>query len=100
MQHFGHLGHFGHLRAMSMQAKTWALGDAFTLADCSAAPALFYGNTIVPFEDTQDTLAAYLDRLMDRPSYARVLKEAEPYFELFPMERKPQIIRARTVADS
>ena len=85
---------------LEMEAKTWALGDAFTLADCSAAPALFYGNTIVPFEDTQHTLAAYLDRLMDRPSYARVLKEAEPYFELFPMERKPQIIRARTVADS
>jgi glutathione S-transferase len=72
-------------------AKTWMTGDAFTLADCSAAPALFYASTLVPFGETQRNLAAYLDRLMARPSFARVLEEAEPYFGLFPMERKPRI---------
>jgi glutathione S-transferase len=79
----------------AMEAKTWAMGDAFTLADCAAAPALFYANTIVPFGDTQRNLSAYLDRLMARPSFARVLEEAQPYFALFPLERKPQIARAR-----
>jgi glutathione S-transferase len=74
-----------------MAAKSWMMGPAFTLADCGAAPALFYANTVVPFDDDQGTLAAYLDRLMARPSFARVLKEAQPYFTLFPMERKPQI---------
>jgi glutathione S-transferase len=72
-------------------AKTWMLGDAFTLADCSAAPALFYANTVAPFEEARGRLRAYLDRLMARPSFARVLEEAEPYFALFPLERKPQI---------
>jgi glutathione S-transferase len=72
-------------------AKTWMTGDAFTLADCAAAPALFYANTVVPFGTAHSALAAYLDRLMARPSFARVLDEAQPYFELFPMERKPRI---------
>jgi glutathione S-transferase len=72
-------------------AKTWMIGDAFTLADCSAAPALFYANTVAPFGATQTSLAAYLGRLMSRPSFARVLEEAEPYFALFPMERKPRL---------
>jgi glutathione S-transferase len=72
-------------------AKTWMIGDAFTLADCSAAPALFYANTVAPFGETQKKLAAYLGRLMARPSFRRVLEEAEPYFALFPMERKPRL---------
>jgi glutathione S-transferase len=74
-----------------MGAKTWMMGDAFTLADCAAAPALFYANTVVPFGDTHSRLKAYLGRLMARPSFARALKEAEPYFRFFPMEKKPQI---------
>jgi glutathione S-transferase len=74
-------------------AKTWMMGDAFTLADCSAAPALFYANTVEPLGETQRNLAAYLDRLMARPSFARVLEEAQPYFALFPLERKPRIAR-------
>ncbi len=71
--------------------RTWMTGDAFTLADCSAAPALFYADTVEPFDAMQPRLAAYLDRLMARPSFARVLQEAEPYFPLFPLERKPRI---------
>jgi glutathione S-transferase len=74
------------------------MGDDFTLADCAAAPALFYANTVAPFGDEQKNLRAYFDRLTARRSAARVLEEAEPYFALFPMERKPQIARARTVS--
>jgi glutathione S-transferase len=76
-----------------MDGKTWALGDAFSLADCAAAPALFYADTVAPFGATHTNLAAYLNRLMARPSFARVLEEAEPYFGLFPLERKPRIRR-------
>ena len=65
--------------------------DDFTLADCAAAPALFYANTVVPFAETHKNLAAYFDRLMTRPSFARVLEEAQPYFHLFPLEKKPTI---------
>jgi glutathione S-transferase len=64
--------------------KTWAMGDAFTMADCAAAPSLFYANLVMPFGETHKRVAAYFDRLKARPSYARVLKEAEPYLKLFP----------------
>jgi glutathione S-transferase len=66
--------------------KTWIMGDAFTLADCAAAPALFYVDKLMPLAESHKEAAAYLRRLMQRPSYARVLKEAEPYFDLFPRE--------------
>jgi glutathione S-transferase len=69
-----------------MGTRTWAMGDAFGLADCAAAPALFYANEVMPFRADHANLAAYLDRLKARPSYARVLKEAEPYFAMFPRE--------------
>ena len=69
-----------------MAAQTWAAGDAFSLADCAAAPALFYANEVIPFGETHKNVAAYFDRLKARPSYARVLKEAEPYFAMFPRE--------------
>ena len=81
-----------------MDSKTWAIGDDFTLADCAAAPALFYASTVAPFAETHKNLAAYLDRLMARPSFARVLEEAQPYFNLFPLERKPTIARLGRVA--
>jgi glutathione S-transferase len=67
-----------------MATKTWAMGDAFTMADCAAAPALFYANMAIPLGDAHRNVAAYLGRLMQRPSYARVLKEAEPYFKYVP----------------
>ncbi|HEX3710705.1 MAG TPA: glutathione S-transferase family protein [Pseudolabrys sp.] len=76
-----------------MSGKTWAMGDAYSLVDCAASPALFYANTVMPFERAQRNLAAYFDRLMARPSYARTLKEAEPFFEYFPLDKKPQIAR-------
>ena len=65
-------------------SKTWAMGEAFTLADCAAAPALYYANRVVPLGDTGKNVTAYFERLQARPSFARVLKEAEPYFAMFP----------------
>jgi glutathione S-transferase len=67
-----------------MATRKWAMGEAFSLADCAAAPALFYANEVMPFGDTHRNIAAYFGRLKARPSYARVLKEAEPYFAMFP----------------
>jgi glutathione S-transferase len=67
-----------------MAAGSWAMGDAFSLADCAAAPPLFYGNMVVPFGDTHHNVTAYFERLKARPSIARVLSEAGPYFHMVP----------------
>ena len=67
-----------------IEASTWAMGDAFTMADCAAAPALFYANEVKPLEGRLKNAAGYLNRLMDRPSFARVVEEARPYRVLFP----------------
>jgi glutathione S-transferase len=67
-----------------MATRTWVLGDVFSLADCAAAPALFYANLVEPVE--RPHVAAYLARLMARPSFARALREREPYQHLFPRE--------------
>ena len=66
-----------------MADRAWAAGDGFSMADCAAAPALFYAEGRVPFGD-RPHLVAYLNRLKARPSYARALKEAEPYFHMVP----------------
>jgi glutathione S-transferase len=63
---------------------SWAMGETFTIADCAAAPALFYANMVVPFTETHKNLATYFQRLMQRPSFARVMEEAKPYFNLIP----------------
>ncbi|HEU0084062.1 MAG TPA: glutathione S-transferase family protein [Bradyrhizobium sp.] len=69
-----------------LAAHTWAMGKAFGLADCAAAPALFYANMAVPFGDGHNNLAAWFERVKQRPSFARVLKEAGPYFNMVPKE--------------
>jgi glutathione S-transferase len=66
-----------------MADREWVMGDAFTMADCAAAPALFYGEMAEPFGECAN-VAAYLARLKARPSFARALQEAEPYFKLVP----------------
>lgn len=66
-----------------MEGRIWAVGDSFTMADCAAAPALFYAAMVMDFAD-RPVAAAYLDRLKARPSFARVLREAEPYFQNIP----------------
>jgi glutathione S-transferase len=63
----------------------WATGETFTLADCAALPALFYADYAVKL-DAWPALRAYLDRLKARPSVARVLAEAKPYFQYFPLK--------------
>jgi len=67
-----------------MATKTWVMGDDFTMADCAAAPPLFYANILMPFGDTHTNAAAYLGRLTERPSFARAVKEAQPYLALMP----------------
>jgi glutathione S-transferase len=54
------------------------------VADCAAAPALFYAEMIEPFADTHPNLSRYLARLKDRPSFARAIEEAKPYLALLP----------------
>ena len=67
-----------------MVSRIWAAGEAFSLADCAAAPALFYADKVMPIADDYPNLTRYLARLRERPSYARVLREAQPYFSMFP----------------
>jgi glutathione S-transferase len=69
-----------------MAGGAFAMGDDFGLADCAAAPSLFYGSMVLPFGDANTNLAGYFARLKARPSVARVLKEAEPYFQMVPKE--------------
>ncbi|WP_430392280.1 glutathione S-transferase family protein [Dyella sp. 20L07] len=90
--HYGVAGARDRLRVafdlleQDMASRTWAVGDAFSMADCAAAPALFYANMVLPLEIAHPHTAAYLLRLMQRPSYARVLKEAQPYLHMVPKE--------------
>ena len=67
-----------------MAGRRWAMGEDFTLADCAAFPALFYANKVEPFGADCPALTSYLDRLARRPSIARVVEEAKPYFHMFP----------------
>jgi glutathione S-transferase len=67
-----------------MASGTWAMGEAFTMADCAASPALFYADKVMPLAAAFPNAAAYLRRLTDRAAFARVLSEAEPYFKNFP----------------
>jgi glutathione S-transferase len=66
-----------------LAGRDWAAGDAFTMADCAAAPSLFFANLVQPFCDVPN-VTAYFARLEKRPSVARVRAEAEPYMRLFP----------------
>lgn len=68
---------------MAADGRTWAAGEAFTLADCAAAPPLFFANKLVPFAG-HEHLAAYFERLGKRPSVARTFSEAEPFLQYFP----------------
>lgn len=70
-----------------LDGKQWLSGGGFGLAECAAFPALYYGDKAVPIEKTaHPRLKGYFERLLERPSVQRVLKEAEPYFHMFPTE--------------
>jgi len=64
----------------------WSMGADFTMADCAAAPALYYADRVMPLAGAFDRTDAYLQRLKARPSFARTLKEAAPYLSMFPAE--------------
>lgn len=69
-----------------MAARTWAANGAFTIADCAAAPALFYAHWAFPIPEQHMALRAYRARLLARPSIARVVEEARPWRDYFPLK--------------
>jgi len=67
-----------------MAGRRWAAGDAFTLADCAAAPALFYADWVHPIGADHPNVAAYRARLLARPAVARAVDGGRPYRATFP----------------
>ncbi|HWY24685.1 MAG TPA: glutathione S-transferase family protein, partial [Nevskia sp.] len=67
-----------------MVNRSWVLGESYSLADCSASPALGYADMACPIGKEYPHTARYLERLRQRPSYARALREAEPYLHMVP----------------
>ena len=63
----------------------WAIGEIFTLADCAAAPSLFYADWVHPIAKAYGSLRSYRARLLARPSVARCVEDARPYRHLFPL---------------
>ncbi|SFA99380.1 glutathione S-transferase [Collimonas sp. OK607] len=68
-----------------MENREWVASDSFSLADCSAAPALFYADWVHPISDAFPNVRAYRNRLNARPSVARAIDEARPYRHFFPL---------------
>ena len=68
-----------------LDGREWAAGSAFTLADCAAAPSLFYADWTQPIPAGYARLKAYRARLLARPEFARIVDEARPYRNLFPL---------------
>ena len=68
-----------------LAGRTWAAGGDFTLADCAAAPSLFYADWTHRIGETFPMLRAYRARLLARPSFARAVDEARPYRSYFPL---------------
>jgi glutathione S-transferase len=68
-----------------MASRDWAAGDGFSLADCAAAPALFYADWTHPIGADLPNLRRYRRRLLARPSFARAVDEARPYRPFFPL---------------
>jgi glutathione S-transferase len=67
-----------------LAGRTWAAGDAFSLADCAAAPALLYADWVHEIGTDLANLRAFRNRLLQRPSFARAVDEARPYRPYFP----------------
>ncbi|HTL15518.1 MAG TPA: glutathione S-transferase family protein [Thermomonas sp.] len=68
-----------------MAGRTWAAGEAFSLADCGAAPFLFYADWTHPIGPRFAHVRAYRERLLARPSFSRAVDEARPYRHYFPL---------------
>jgi glutathione S-transferase len=69
----------------TMAGREWAAGETFSLADCGAAPFLFYADWTHPIDDEFANVRAYRRRLLARPSFARAVDEARPYRPYFPL---------------
>jgi len=69
----------------NLAGRAWACGSDFTMADCSAAPALFYADWVHGIDPKFGWLRDYRSRLLDRPSFARAVDEARPYRHYFPL---------------
>ena len=69
----------------AMTGREWPAGDTFSLADCAAAPALFYADWVHPIGETFSNVRALRLRLLARPSFARAVDEARPYRPHFPL---------------
>jgi glutathione S-transferase len=68
-----------------LAGREWAVAEAFSLADCAAAPSLFFADWAHPIAEEFYELRAYRNRLMARPSFARAVDEARPYRHFFPL---------------
>lgn len=68
-----------------LDGREWAAGESFTLADCAAAPSLFYADWTQPIPAEHARLKAYRARLLARPQFARIVDEARPYRQFFPL---------------
>lgn len=68
-----------------MAQRTWAAGEDYSLADCAASPSLFYADWVHEIDPRFSHVRAYRDRLLERPSFARVVEEARPYRSFFPL---------------
>jgi glutathione S-transferase len=68
-----------------MADRTWAAGDQFSLADCGAAPFLFYADWTHRIASSFKNVIEYRNRLLARPSFARAVEEARPYRSYFPL---------------
>lgn len=68
-----------------MDGREWASGGRFSLADCAAAPFLFYADWTHPIDERWANVRAYRKRLLARPSFARAVDEGRPYRPLFPL---------------
>src|SRR5262249_49947649 len=69
----------------AMTNREWAAGTGFSLADCAAAPALFYADWAHPITGEFSNVRTYRTRLLARPSFARAVDEARPYRPYFPL---------------
>jgi glutathione S-transferase len=67
-----------------LEDRTWLAGEGFSMADCAAAPALFYAVAYVPIPGNAVHLLDYLERLMAHPAVAAVVDAARPWFKYFP----------------
>jgi len=68
-----------------LAGQEWATPFGFSLADCAAAPSLFYADWVHRIPETMPNLRAYRARLNARPSVSRCIEEARPYRPYFPL---------------